>query len=75
VNKDVCISGLQAAASNVSGGKRPGTVHQPQVESTCLPHIIMVSSVRRVSLHIRLRDVMTADERRATKCITREVYL
>ena len=69
-----CTIGFQAAVSDTSGGKHPESTHQLIVRSRCLRRSntdktsvlyirSLVSSVRRLSLHIRFRDVMTAQER------------
>jgi len=67
--------GFQAAVANTSSGKHPESSHQLIVRSRCLRHPSntdktsvwyirsLMSSVRRLSLHIRYRDVMTAQAR------------
>jgi len=71
--------GFQAAVSDNSGGKHPESSHQQTVRSRCLRHIVTQTRqdkgvvytvlgvecqpVRRLSLRIRFRDVMTAQAR------------
>ena len=67
--------GFQAAVSDTSGGKHLESSHQLILTSRCLRLIViqtktnvwyirsLVSSVRLLSLHIRFRDVMTAQAR------------
>ena len=68
--------GFQAAVSDTTGGKHPESSHQVSAEysntdKTSVWSIqSLVSSVRRLSLHMRCRDVISAQARSVQSLFT-----